>query len=91
MVGCCGRDRDAVRAPALQRRHISSLSGREWVTTLLAGHNDVFAEQMGMAKHVFRKLLRVLYTKAHLKSTRYVDLEEQLAIFLYTTVTGLSN
>ena len=61
--------------------HTSLLSGYAWVRELLQGHP--------VHKNVFHALVRELQSMGH-SDTRYVTLEEQLAIFLYTAVTGLS-
>jgi len=42
-------------------------------------------------KHVFRQLVRKLFTLTNVSNTHHVDLEEQVAIFLYIIVTNLSN
>jgi hypothetical protein len=44
-----------------------------------------------MRKFVFRRLVKFLSEKVGLGDSRYVTLEEQVAIFLYTVVTNLSN
>src|SRR5882672_1244621 len=44
-----------------------------------------------MEKHVFRQLVRKLFTLTNASHTCHVDLEEQVAIFLYIIVTNLSN
>jgi hypothetical protein len=44
---------------------------------------------LGVSKHVFHQLIHELQSMGHTRS-RYVSLEEQLAIFLYTSVTGLT-
>jgi hypothetical protein len=71
--------------------NVSKLSGQDWIDELLGGHPTHFRDQMGMAPHVFRKLLQVLRDKVGIADTKYVSAEEQLAIFLYMVVTGLSN
>lgn len=69
--------------------HTSILSGYGWVLELLTGHPDRIRCELGVRAHVFEALL------AHLRAMGYSDsrgitLEEQLAIFLYGSVTGLS-
>ena len=69
--------------------HTSILSGYAWVQELLHGHPERICTELGVHKEVFHLLIRELQSMGH-GNTRYVTLEEQLAIFLYTSVTGLS-
>ena len=69
--------------------HTSILSGYAWVQELLHGHPERIRTELGVHKEVFHALIRELQSMGH-GDTRYVTLEEQLAIFLYTSVTGLS-
>jgi hypothetical protein len=69
--------------------HTSALSGHGWVLELLTGHPDRIRCELGVRHHVFDRLLSNLRTLGY-KDSREVTLEEQLAIFLYTCVTGLS-
>ena len=69
--------------------HTSILSGYAWVQELLQGHPERIRTELGVHKEVFHALLRELQLMGHCDS-KYVTLEEQLAIFLYTSVTGLS-
>jgi hypothetical protein len=48
-------------------------------------------DQLGMAKHVFRQMVQQLSMRTSANHTRHVGLEEQVAIFLYTIATNLSN
>lgn len=73
-----------------QPENTSKLSGQDWVEELLEGHPGRFHNNMGMNKHVFLKLVDELGKRAGLGPTRWVSPEEQLSIFLYTCVTGLS-
>ena len=66
--------------------HTSILSGYAWVQELLHGHPERIRTELGVHKDA---LIRELRSMGH-GDTRYVTLEEQLAIFLYTSVTGLS-
>jgi len=68
--------------------HTSKLTGLAWVKELLAGHARRLHNMMGMAKHVFRRLLRELQIHGGLCDTKYVTAEEQLAIFLRVCRTG---
>ena len=71
--------------------HTSRLSGQQWLDELANGHPQRFYNEMGLRKHVFKKLIRVLGTDAGLVDTRHVSAEEQLAIFLHYVHRGLSN
>ena len=68
--------------------HTSILSGAEWVMELLAGHPESIRCELGVHHHVFSALVDDLRSRGPTDS-RSVSLEEQLAIFLYTMVTGL--
>lgn len=69
--------------------HTSILSGYAWLQELLRGHPERIRTELGVHKEVFYALIRELQSMGH-GDTKYVTLEEQLAIFLYTSVTGLS-
>ena len=71
-------------------RNTSTLSGKAWVDELLEGHPICFYDNLTMNRHVFRQLLRALNEKAGLGDSKYVTLEEQLAVFLYFSATGCS-
>jgi hypothetical protein len=71
--------------------HTSILSGRMWVEELLQGNPQRIKDQLGMAKHVFRQMVQQLSMRTSANHTRHVGLEEQVAIFLYTIATNLSN
>jgi hypothetical protein len=69
--------------------HTSALSGTAWVTELLTGHPERIRCELGVHKHVFYVLINLL-RQAGCRDSKHVLLEEQLAIFLYASVTGLS-
>ena len=69
--------------------HTSVLSGEAWVIELLIGHPERIHCELGMHAHVFAKLISELHTLGY-SDSKFVSLEEQLAIFLYASVTGLS-
>ena len=69
--------------------HTSILSGYTWLQELLQGHSERICTELGVHKKVFHALIRELQSMGH-GDTKYMTLEEQLAIFLYTSVTGLS-
>jgi hypothetical protein len=72
-----------------QPYHTSTLSGMAWVNELLAGHPDRIRCELGVRCHVFYVLLNLLHDSG-CRNSKYIMLEEQLAIFLYACVTGLS-
>jgi hypothetical protein len=57
---------------------------------LINGHPDRIWTALGMHLHVFIALILGLCLVCGLSDSRHVDLEEQVAIFLYMCVTGLS-
>jgi len=69
--------------------HTSALSGIAWVNELLAGHPERVRCELGVHRHVFIILLNVL-RESSIDNSKNVTLKEQLAIFLYACVTGLS-
>jgi hypothetical protein len=69
--------------------HTSALSGEGWVIELITGHPKRIRCELGMHTHVFAELIAELRTLGY-SDSKFVSLEEQLAIFLYASVTGLS-
>jgi hypothetical protein len=69
--------------------HTSALSGEAWVLELLCGHPDRIHTELGVSLEVFSNLIQELHHIGH-HNSRHVSLEEQLAIFLYMCVTGLT-
>ena len=69
--------------------HTSILSGQGWVDELLAGHPRRILYSLGVDKHTFLHLIAVMRNLG-LDDSRWVTLEEQLAIFLYASITGLT-
>ena len=69
--------------------HTSILTGDAWVVELLTGHPERIRCELGIHRHVFLELIFVLHELGH-SNSKYVSLEEQLAIFLYASVTGLT-
>ena len=69
--------------------HTSILSGHAWVQELLHGHPERIRTELGVHKEVFLALVEELQSMGH-GDSKYVTLQEQLAIFLYMSVTGLS-
>ena len=68
--------------------HTSALTGADWVHKPFNGHPKRIHCKLGVHKEVFHELIAALKAGG-LQSSRHVSLEEQLAIFLYTCVTGL--
>ncbi|KAF9231323.1 hypothetical protein BU15DRAFT_9657, partial [Melanogaster broomeanus] len=62
--------------------HTSALSGEAWVIELLLGHPNRICCELGMHAHVFAALVSELRSMGQ-KDSKFVSLEEQLAIFLY--------
>ena len=69
--------------------HTSALTGEMWVLELLNGHPECICSELGVHKHVFRQIIKDLHQSGH-QDSKIITLEEQLSIFLYTCVTGLS-
>jgi hypothetical protein len=55
--------------------HTSILSGRVWVEELLQGNPQRIKDQLGMAKHVFRQLVRQLSMRTGANHTHHVQQE----------------
>ena len=69
--------------------HMSILTGEGWVMELLGGHPDRIRCELGMSLDVYSDLISDLQAMGH-GNSKHVSLEEQLAIFLYAVVTGLT-
>lgn len=82
----------AYMTPFLEKQpyHTSLLTGHAWVQELTHGHPDRIKTELGMRKHVFHALVHELRT-CGLRDSKYILLDEQVSIFLYTCVTGLSS
>ncbi|THU82989.1 hypothetical protein K435DRAFT_616682, partial [Dendrothele bispora CBS 962.96] len=65
-----------------QDYHTSALSGHAWTLELIHGHPDRIYTELGMRLHVYLTLLSELRLMG-LQDTKYITLEESLAIFLY--------
>ena len=70
--------------------HTSSLSGEDWVQELLTRHPWCIQNELSLDWGTFLILIKALQV-AGLQSSHHVSIEEQLVIFLYTTVTGMSS
>ena len=73
-----------------QQYHTSILSGQAWVEELLHGHPRRIRTELSVTKDIFRQLIFTLHHMGN-RDSKYITLEEQLAIFLYTCVTGLTS
>jgi len=60
-----------------------------WVLELLRGHPEWIHSELGVHYHIFSTLIAELQALGHSSSTN-VSIQEQLAIFLYSSVTGLT-
>ena len=69
--------------------HTSILSGQGWVEELLEGHPAQIQCELGVSRDVFLELVAALESFGH-GDSKYVKIEEQLAIFLYMSITGLT-
>ena len=81
---------DTLQRGERQPYHTSILSGKAWVQELLHGHPRRICTELGVEEPVFRELVITLRNMGH-NNSKNVTLEEQLAIFLYTCVTGLTS
>ncbi|KAJ7128625.1 hypothetical protein C8R44DRAFT_615708, partial [Mycena epipterygia] len=71
--------------------HTSALSGRAWLDELLSGHPDCIYIALGMRCHIFLALVLQLRMIRHMEShSSHIRLDESVAIFLYTCVTGIA-
>ena len=73
-----------------QPYHMSILSGEACVQELIHGHPRHIRTELGVQKRIFKELVFALHRIGH-QDSKYVTLEEQLAIFLYTCVSGLTS
>ena len=71
--------------------HTSILTGEAWVLELMNGHPDRIKTSFGVSHEVFDALVRVLEGNDFVPSWHGISVPEQLGIFLYTCVTGLSS
>lgn len=79
----------AHRKKASEPYHTLALSGEAWVIELLVGHPDRIQCELGMDTFIFAELIAELCAQGH-KNTKFISLEEQLAILSYTCITGLT-
>lgn len=70
--------------------HTSALSGEAWIYELMTGHPDRIRHNLGVTLEVFEALVQILQQNGIHRSRNGISVEEQLGIFLYACVTGLS-
>ena len=78
----------ALRSPPVPY-DTSSLSRAGWIHELLTGHPEHIWNELGVYWSTFILLVKALQMLG-LQSSCHVSIEEQLSIFLYTAVIGLS-
>ena len=78
-----------IQAHYLKEHHTPILTGHMWVLGLLGRHPEHIHTELGVHHHIFYAIVDELLELGHLDS-RFVTLEEQLVIFLYCSVTGLT-
>ena len=69
--------------------HTSILTGEGWVVELLSSYPDWIHCELGVSHNIFTSLILALWEMGH-GNSKYVSLEEQLSIFLYASVMGLT-
>jgi hypothetical protein len=69
--------------------HTSILTGEGWVMELLSSHPNCIRCELGVSHDVFLELIHELRRLGY-GNSKYVLLKEQLTIFLYMSVTGLT-
>ena len=68
--------------------HTSALSRSDWVEELLSGHPQCIWNKLGINRGTFILLCKFIQLLG-IDLSRHVSIDEQLAIFLYTVVTGM--
>lgn len=71
--------------------HTLILMGEGWILEFLNGHSNRIQTCLGVSHDVFDQLVHVLKHHGVLDSQHGISVEEQLGIFLYISVTGLSS
>jgi putative effector of murein hydrolase LrgA (UPF0299 family) len=71
--------------------HTPALYSHAWLNELLVGHPDRTYIALGMRRHVFLALVFQIRALGYMEAqTARIGLDESLATFLYTCVTGLT-
>jgi hypothetical protein len=89
ILDACTRLLEIQSACTRELYHTSVLTGKAWVIELLTGHPKCIQCELGVSAEVFFLLIEKL-RRIDYGNSKYVTLEEQLAIFLYMSVTGLT-
>jgi hypothetical protein len=71
--------------------HTSILTGQAWVYELISGHPDRIQHNFSINLEMFEQLLDTLHQHGFVQSRNGVTVAEQLGIFFYTCITGLSS
>jgi len=69
----------------------SQLSGAEWIREIVHGHSDRIYEAFRMERHVFLNLCDLMRVRGWLKDSRFVQIDEQVGIFLSVVTHNNSN
>ncbi|KAL3747615.1 hypothetical protein ACJRO7_016420 [Eucalyptus globulus] len=69
----------------------SQLSGEEWIREIVHGHSDRIYEAFRMERHVFLNLCDLMRVRGWLKDSRFVQIDEQVGIFLSVVTHNNSN
>src|SRR6267154_2838823 len=69
--------------------HTSALSEEDWVNELLSGHPQCIQVELGVYRGTFTVLVKAM-EDLNIHSSCHVSIEEQVSIFLYIVVTGLT-
>ena len=89
ILGACTSLLQIQSACTREPYHTSVLTGKAWVIELLTGHPKRIQCELGVSAEVFILLIEERRRMGY-DNSKYVTLEEQLAIFLYMSVTGLT-
>ena len=89
ILGACTSLLQTQSARTREPYHTSVLTGEAWVIELLTGHPKRIRCELGVSAEVFILLIEELRRVGY-DNSKHVTLEEQLAIFLYMSVTGLT-
>ena len=69
----------------------SSLQGLRWVQELIEGHPIRIYQNLRMSLPIFNKLKQVLLSSGRIDRTKNMELDEMLAIFLFTVSHSSKN
>lgn len=74
-----------------QPMYNSNVTGQMHIQELLSGHPVRFYDELGITKLVFQKLKRELVIYSGFKDSRFISMDEQLAIFLRFCRSGVGS